>query len=80
MHGPLAQLAEQQTLNLRVKGSIPLRLKKGGMAALFFFNEVFFFHHEKHGNKESDGSRPMHLHARVVELVDTPVLGAGASA
>lgn len=25
-HGPLAQLVEQQTLNLRVKGSIPLRL------------------------------------------------------
>ena len=24
--GPLAQLVEQQTLNLRVKGSIPLRL------------------------------------------------------
>ncbi len=26
MNGPLAQLVEQQTLNLRVKGSIPLRL------------------------------------------------------
>ena len=25
-HGPLAQLAEQQTLNLRVEGSIPSRL------------------------------------------------------
>ena len=25
--GPLAQLVEQQTLNLRVKGSIPLRLR-----------------------------------------------------
>ena len=25
-YGPLAQLVEQQTLNLRVKGSIPLRL------------------------------------------------------
>jgi hypothetical protein len=26
--GPLAQLAEQQTLNLRVEGSIPSRLTK----------------------------------------------------
>ena len=26
--GPLAQLVEQQTLNLRVKGSIPLRLNR----------------------------------------------------
>lgn len=28
MNGPLAQLVEQQTLNLWVKGSIPLRLKR----------------------------------------------------
>ncbi len=27
-HGPLAQLGEQQTLNLRVEGSIPSRLTK----------------------------------------------------
>ena len=26
-YGPLAQLVEQQTLNLRVEGSIPSRLK-----------------------------------------------------
>jgi hypothetical protein len=28
LRGPLAQLAEQQTLNLRVEGSIPSRLTK----------------------------------------------------
>jgi sulfur carrier protein len=31
--GPLAQLVEQQTLNLRVRGSIPWRLTNGSSAA-----------------------------------------------
>ena len=33
-HGPLAQLAEQQTLNLRVRGSIPWRLTTTQMPPL----------------------------------------------
>ena len=39
LFGPLAQLVEQQTLNLRVEGSIPSRFNK---FFVFFFFLVFF--------------------------------------
>ncbi len=41
--GPLAQLAEQQTLNLRVEGSKPSRLIKSGLKNVLGLDEKALF-------------------------------------
>ncbi len=63
IHGPLAQLVEQQTLNLRVEGSIPSRLKyrlikNGQLVDNFRYSDI--------------------ITARVVKLADTLDLGSSA--
>jgi hypothetical protein len=75
-NGPLAQLVEQQTLNLWVEGSIPSWLKEKKYLC-FFSREIplagFFDTDTRHVSDIA-------VRARVVELADTPDLGSGALA
>ena len=64
LQGPLAQLGEQQTLNLRVEGSIPSRLITAG-----------FLCGSRTGGSLLGSDR---ITARVVKLADTLDLGSSA--
>jgi hypothetical protein len=67
MYGPLAQLVEQQTLNLWVEGSIPSWLKEKSRLRIF-------------STLDTRSASDIAVRARVVELADTPDLGSGAPA
>ncbi len=75
--GPLAQLVEQQTLNLRVRGSIPLRLTYGTPSQRPARRRSARHAAGAACQLLTHYASSYRIRARVVELVDTPDLGSG---
>ena len=73
LHGPIAQLAEQRTLNPFVVGSIPTGLTKQAVV----LDYGFFFTDFLGGGRFLAAC--LCLFARVAELADAPDLGSGAA-